>query len=179
MKLFQLGFILWIFFEIAQYSKNFQVPVAAASQIKKPATIKELLRNLQPHNARGYVLQHGVYTRVELEPGKSTMVVKFYMNNGLTHEYVVYNLKNNNNDPYSIAGNFTQGSLLYLTYNSLETGNRIYSGWIISPDRSAASPVAFIEQINSRGVASSSADSSSLDDWPSEFDVNPYMQPLK
>lgn len=166
MRLINLFVVIGVFWFIAQQTKSFGVPVATATQ-RKPASIKELLRNLTPNRARGYILQKGTYTKVELEPGSNYMVFKFILRDNSIRKFLVYGLKSTEKDPSSIAGTFTQGSLLYLTYTSRQNNDRVYSGWILSPDRSEASPVAVIDSTSDNGA------------WPSEFDVNPYLQPLK
>ncbi len=165
MRLLQLIFLIGAFWFIGQYSKGFEVPVAVA-KTRAPASIKELLRKLTPHKTRGYILQKGTYTKVELEPGQNHMIFKFIMRDNSEKKFLVYNLSSTEKDPSSIVGTFAQGSLLYLTHNQRPNGDRVYSGWIVSPDRSQASPVAVIESV------------SESDKWPTEFDVNPYLQPL-
>lgn len=169
MRALHLVLLIGAFWFIGQYSKSFEVPVAVAqsiSQARKPASIKELLKNLTANKARGYILQNGTYTKVELEPGQDHMVFRFFLRDNTEKKFLVYNLSSTDKDPSSIVGTFTQGSLLYLTYNQRTNKDRVYSGWIVSPDRSQASPVAVIESV------------SDSPNWPSEFDVNPYLQPL-
>lgn len=168
MRLLHLVVILGFIFAASQYSKNFEVPVAAAQQ-RKPASIKELLANLSPKKARGYVFRNSTYTRVELEPGKNQMIIKFFPANSPVKEYVVYGLTTKANDDTTLSGTFTQGSLLYLTYITRPNNDRVYSGWIISPDRTVAAPLAVLER--AQEVAGGG--------WPAELELSGFMSQLQ
>jgi hypothetical protein len=164
-RLLQLVFVIGVFWFIGQYSKSFGVPVATAT-VRKPASIKDLLRNLTPNRARGYILQKGVYTKVEIEPGENHMIFNFILRDGSARKFLVYNLESKEKDPGTVAGTFTQGSLLYLTFTQKQNRDRVYSGWIISPDRAQASPLALIEPVVE------------TNEWPKELDVSPYLQAI-
>lgn len=188
MRLLQLLAIIGAFFALGQYTKPTEVPVAAPIPVAvaKPQTISDVLQNLKPHPARGYVYSKGHYTRIELEPTKSYFIMKFFAPGQAPKQFVISNISGYSKDPYALAGSFSSGNLLYLRYSLNAAGDRIYSGWIISPDRTSAAPLAVVDGSGSGGSAVSGVAGSGsagartvASDWPSELDVSKYMTQLK